>query len=342
MNIELISHFFSLISPQDIIFLKHHATHIEIPMIFHDPLSNHRFYANRRQHHHLSAPLISLLVFLIVLSSISTSAYGKDKPAYEIYKANGKEVSYRKLYKKAKKSDIVLFGELHNNPIAHWLQLELVKDLHESGKIILGGEMFEADNQKALDDYLDGTIGYAGLDSLARLWPNHKTDYAPIVNFARANRIPFFATNIPRRYASMVYKNGDFAVLEKLGNDEKAWIAPLPIQFDPELPQYKKILSMMDGHGTPEIVKAQAIKDATMAHFILKNFKEDQTFVHLNGAYHSDFHEGILYYLHLQQDTLDCMTITTVEQENIDNLEEKNRGRADFIICVDEDMTKTY
>ena len=334
--------FFSLMSPQDIIFLKHHATHIEIPMIFHDPLSIHRFCVNRRQQHHQSAPLTSILVILAIALSISVSAYGKDKPAYEIYKANGKEVSYRKLYKTAKKSDVVLFGELHNNPIAHWLQLELVKDLHEETNIILGAEMFEADNQKTLDDYLNGRIDHAGLDSLARLRLNHRTDYAPIVDFARDNRIPFIATNIPRRFANMVYKNGNFAVLEKLGDEEKAWIAPLPIQFDPELPRYKKILSMKGYHGTPELVKAQAIKDATMAHFIVRNAKPGHTFVHLNGAYHSDFYAGILVYLRQENESLDYMTITTVEQKAIDDLDEENKGRADFIICVDEDMTKTY
>jgi|GEM_PF-5646885 len=36
------------------------------------------------------------------------------------------------------------------------------------------------------------------------------------------------------------------------------------------------------------------------------------------------------------------MTITTVEQDDIRHLEEKHRDRADFIICVDSDMTKTY
>ena len=54
--------------------------------------------------------------------------------------------------------DMVLFGELHNNPIAHWLQYELTADLHTKRQLILGAEMIEADNQDELDDYLSGKI----------------------------------------------------------------------------------------------------------------------------------------------------------------------------------------
>lgn len=282
------------------------------------------------------------LAILLIVSCFSVAGYGQDKSAFEIYGKAGKKVSYRKLFKKAKKSDVVLFGELHNNSVAHWLQLELSKDLHKTGKLILGAEMFEADNQKTLNDYLGGLIDYSGLDSLARLWSNYKTDYAPIVDFARDNGIPFIATNIPRRFARMVHKDGGFTALDALGDEEKGWIAPLPIRFDPELPNYKNMLTMKGKHGTPDLVKAQAIKDATMAHFILSNYTVGHTFLHFNGVYHSDFHQGIVTYLQQQNDSLRYMTVTTVEQENVQCLEDKHKGRADFIICVDRDMTKTY
>ena len=42
----------------------------------------------------------------------------------------------------------------------------------------------------------------------AKLWPNYNTDYAPILEFAKKNELDFIATNIPRRYASMVARNG--------------------------------------------------------------------------------------------------------------------------------------
>jgi uncharacterized iron-regulated protein len=61
-------------------------------------------------------------------------AFKSDKPAYKIYDIQGRESDYSQLLKKAKEADVVLFGELHDNPICHWLQLELTKDLFADKK----------------------------------------------------------------------------------------------------------------------------------------------------------------------------------------------------------------
>ncbi|MGJ8659553.1 MAG: ChaN family lipoprotein [Cellulophaga fucicola] len=263
------------------------------------------------------------------------------KPAYVIYNAKGKKVSYKKMLKDLSTKDIILFGELHNNPISHWLELEVTKDIHNTKPVVLGAEMLEADNQMQINNYLAGIIDTKALDTLARLWPNYKTDYAPLVNFSKDNKLPFIATNIPRRYASLVYKKG-FGSLDTLSAKEKEWIAPLPIAFDSELPTYKNILKMMGDHGTPELVMAQAIKDATMAHFILKNHQTNTTFIHYNGAYHSNNYEGILWYLKRENANLQYATLSTVSQKDISNLEEEHLNVANYIICVDADMTNTY
>lgn len=280
------------------------------------------------------------VVIILSLLVMSVSAIGQKKP-YVIYTSKGKKVSYEKMKKTLLKKDIVLFGELHNNPIAHWLQYEVTTDLHVDRKLILGAEMFEADNQKFLSDFINNDISYTELDSLARLWPNYKTDYAPLVNFAKEKQLPFIATNIPRRYASLVYKIG-FGSLDSLSSEEKAWMAPLPIPFDPELSTYQRILEEMGDHGSPELVKAQAIKDATMAYFISKNHQEGHQFIHFNGAFHSDYYEGILWYLKREKADLKYATISTVSQDDVNRLQKTNYGKADFIICVDNNMTKTF
>lgn len=280
-------------------------------------------------------------VTLLLFSSFQINA--QDKAPYRIYNSKGKKVKYKKLLKEVQQKDIILFGEFHDNPIAHWMQLELSKDLHKTAaKLTLGAEMIERDNQDELDDYLAGTIDQIGLDTLARLWGNHKTDYAPLVDFAKDKKLKFIATNIPRKLASLVFHGGGFGALDNLSPEEKNWVAPLPIVFDPELPQYKNILDMMPGHATPDLVKAQAIKDATMAYSILENHQKGEQFLHFNGAYHSDFYEGILWYLKNNQPELSYGTITTVLQEDINTLDSEHLNRADFIICVDEDMTRTY
>ena len=143
---------------------------------------------------------------VILALFLGTSVYAQDKSPYVIYDSKGKKVTYKKMMDDLGKRNILMFGEQHNCAIAHWLQVEVTKDLLSKGGLILGAEMMEADNQDELDDYLAGKIDQKGLDSLARLWPT-----------------------------------------------------------------YKNILFMMGDHGSLDLVKAQAIKDATMAYFILRN-----------------------------------------------------------------------
>jgi uncharacterized iron-regulated protein len=273
---------------------------------------------------------------------ISVSMEAQSKPAYTIFTASGKKVSYKKMLGHLSKKDIVLFGEFHNNPIDHWLQLELTKDLSQKRKLALGAEMFEQDNQAAVDAYLQGKLTAKGLDTSARLWSNYKTDYAPLLNYARDNKLVFVATNVPRRYASLVSKSG-FVALDSLPARDKAWMAPLPIAFDSTLPGYVKMLEMMPGHANAgNFPRAQALKDATMAYFIQKNYMKGELFLHFNGSYHSDNFEGILWYLKKEMPDLKFATISTVMQQNLAALLAENKQKADYIIVVDEDMTTTY
>lgn len=285
--------------------------------------------------------LKGIIVLIVWFLSSSFPLQAQPKTAYCIFTAKGKKVSFEKMVRESAKYDIVLFGELHNNPISHWLQYELVESLHRVKPLILGAEMFETDNQGSLNDYLSGKINAKGLDSLARLWPNYKTDYAPLVNFARDNHLTFVASNIPRKYANLVFKK-DFVALDSLSDREKGWIAPLPFPYDPTLPAYAGMKNMMGQHSGETLPKAQAVKDATMAYFITKNFIPGHIFIHFNGAYHSEDHEGIVWYLHQYGKRLKCLTITTVSQANPRKLEGKYRGKADFIVSVDENMTTTY
>ncbi|MGV6846708.1 MAG: ChaN family lipoprotein [Lutibacter sp.] len=268
--------------------------------------------------------------------------YSQTNRAYQLYNSKGRKISYGSMIKKLSKTEVLLFGEYHNNSIVHWLELEVSKSIFNKKKIIMGAEMFEQDNQQVVNNYLRHKINQKQLDTLARLWPNYKTDYKPLLDFARANKINFIATNAPRRYASLVYKNG-FKSLNKLTKKEKAWIAPLPILYNDSLPSYVKMKSMMGGHGNGvNLPKAQAVKDATMAYFIFSNIEKGKTFIHFNGAYHSNNYEGIFWYLKQKDNNLLIKTLSVVEQENIKKLKQKNKKLADFIIVVPKNMTKTY
>ena len=279
--------------------------------------------------------LTAIFIFITII------LFAQSKPAYVLYNAKGKKISYTKMIKQLAEKDIVLFGEFHNNPISHWMELSVAKDLAEKREMVFGAEMFEADNQQALNDYLADKISAKGLDSAARLWSNYKTDYAPLVNFAKEKKAAFIATNIPRRYAALVSKKG-FEALDTIPALAKTWMAPLPMDYDSTLPGYVNMMKMMSGHGSSNMPKAQATKDATMAYFILQNVKPGALFIHFNGSYHSENDDGINWYLKRKRPELNIGTITTVSQKNLKKLLFENKGKADFIICVDEDMTSTY
>jgi uncharacterized iron-regulated protein len=58
----------------------------------------------------------------------------KINPLIICFNKDGKDIKYEKMLKAAEGADIVLFGESHDNPISHWLQLELTKDLYNLKK----------------------------------------------------------------------------------------------------------------------------------------------------------------------------------------------------------------
>ncbi len=286
-----------------------------------------------------------IFMAIVLLLPFLLAFHTGDKSSHSLFTGKGKPVSYQEMLAKLLEADVIFFGELHNNAICHWLQLEMAMDLQkaDSGSLILGAEMFERDNQLVMDEYLAGMIRERDFETGARLWDNYKTDYKPLVNFAASNGIRFVATNIPRRYAALVNSKG-FEALETLSPEAKSYMAPLPVPYDPELPGYKAMLNMGGNamHMNTNLPKAQAIKDATMAWFISSEYENGIRFLHLNGRYHSDDHEGIVWYLNHYVPGLNIITITTAEQEQLDVLDSVSVNKADFILAVNSLVTKTY
>ncbi len=270
--------------------------------------------------------------------------------AYQFFDKDGKAVDFEQVVARVTDADVILFGEIHNDPIHHWLQLQLTKTLYaqKDTNLILAGEMFEADDQIVLDEFLAGLLTDKNLDQEAKLWPNYATDYAPIVNFARQKGLHFVASNVPRRYASLVSRQG-LPILETLGDEAQAYLPPLPITVDMSLPGYKNMIDMMGGHGmhggamrAEHFVQAQAIKDATMAHRILAAHTSGKQVLHFNGTYHSNNFEGIVWYLKQARPELKIATISAATQDQLERLEANNEGLANFILVTPKDMIKTH
>ena len=74
--------------------------------------------------------------------------------------------------------------------------------------------------------------------------------------------------------------------------------------------------------------------------FIAKNFRHK--FLHINGSYHTERKEGIIPYLLRYRPDTSVVTVLFVRQETISALDAENLGRADFYVCIPEDMVHSY
>lgn len=287
--------------------------------------------------------IIRFFIFLL-LSCPTSLFYAQDLAAYKLYDKSGKEVTFAKMIKSLGDRDVVLLGELHNNPISHWMHFEIIKSLSkEREDLYIGFEMLETHDAELVREYSHGVIREKDFLNQARLWPNHKTDYQPLIKYAVEQGYHIKATNVPRRYASLVAREG-FQALDSLSNAAKRYLPPLPIAFDPKAPEYAAMMEMMQGHGQmsgENMAKAQALKDATMAWFLIQNIKSGSLIFHKNGDYHSADYGGIYRYIKLYNPNLKVATFSTVISEN-GTWNDDFEGCADFILVVTDTMTTTH
>ena len=284
------------------------------------------------------------LTLSIVLCVLSRLVFSQNPSVFEIYNQTKQKINYTDFVAQLSRYDVVLFGELHNCPVTHWLQKRVCTDLHNvhKEKLVLGAEMFEQDNQLILDEYLSGKIVEERFENEMRLWNNHQTDYQPLVSFAKEHNICFIATNIPRRYARMVKDKGLKEFETVIDSEAKKYIAPLPIPFTTKESLFHVFENMMSHkpEAAEQMAQSQAIKDATMAWFIAKEMKSKR-FLHFNGNYHSDTF-GIPLYLKKYAPKLKVASIVSVRQKNINALEEIEYENPDFVIVITEDFPNSY
>ncbi len=287
-------------------------------------------------------------IIFILLLVLTSNMKAQNKPAYQLFNNRGKHADYGDMIVDLANSDMVFFGEYHTNPISHWLQLEVSKSLFDIKKdsLFFGAEMLESGNQLVLNEYLQGLYPENKMIlEMTQMWGNYKTDYKPLVDFAKNNNLRFIATNIPRRYASVLNKKG-ISALKELSPEALALIGPdLEKYFDPTVKAYAEMADNMGGHIPPNMLNiqtAQAAKDATMAHFSLINFTKGNLLLHFQGSYHSNYGQGIIWWVNKIKPGLTLKSISTVTQSEWDVMtDEEKTTIANYIIVVVDNMTQT-
>jgi uncharacterized iron-regulated protein len=273
----------------------------------------------------------ALTILLIILS---LNFYSQSN--YQWYTNKGEKVDFKLVAESCLQKDVTLFGELHDNPIAHQFQLEMGRYFFDKmgSKLAVGSEMFERHQVEFLEQYLkDGDV--EKFKKSTELWSNFQTDYYPLLSYCQQNKIPYYATNITRPYANLVFKYGQ-DTLKTLKRSIIDNLCPLPFPMDTTGSQFKELYKMgneMGGKGF-NFAAAQSVKDATMAWFILQNFKDKSKFLHLNGSFHSDFYQSICFYLKYYKPSITFATISVVESKKIKKIKKENLAKADFILVT--------
>lgn len=191
------------------------------------------------------------------------------------------------------RADAVFVGERHDDSNTHRLELAIVEGLTRRGvPVIIALEMFERDVQGNLDQYAAGTMAEEPFLKGSRPWPRYASDYRPLIEFAKAHKLPIVAANVPRRMASEVGKKG-MAAIEGADRAFASKELECPAKGD----YYDRFIAAMGNHAgsSPNFYFAQCVKDETMGESVADAFHKTPgrvTIVHVNGAFHSDFGLG--------------------------------------------------
>jgi len=286
--------------------------------------------------------IITLIISVCVLAQDDISVH------YKIYDTKAKQiVSVDKIVSDMADADVLFFGEEHNDSVCHYLENKIFRTLYEKfgDKIALSMEMFEADGQLGLNEYLAGIIDEGRFAKDVRLWSNYK-DYRPMIEFAKENRIPVVAANTPRRYVSLVTKKG-MAALGSLSKEAKKFLPPLP--YDTLSGRYReKFMDIMNGSpggGMANIYYSQSLWDAGMSYSIynyLKKNKRKKVF-HCVGGFHTEEKLGTAAQLQMRNKKLRILNIASVSDASFSNPDwEKFVYKGDYILLTDPDLKKTF
>ncbi|HLM02683.1 MAG TPA: ChaN family lipoprotein [Pyrinomonadaceae bacterium] len=299
----------------------------------------------------------NLITFSISALLMTISIFGQQtnigEANYRVYDRQGNASSLEKIIDSLKDVDVVFLGENHDDATAHYVQNEIFRRAFEKyGReraVSLSLEMFERDVQTVLDEYLKDLISENHFLLSSRPWGNYKTDYKPLVEFAKTNRLEVIAANAPRRYVNMVSRSGRES-LNRLSPEARRWLAPLPYSEASEAyaGKFNALMRQNSDSATPAkhnpMLNAQALWDATMAFSIAEYLKraKNPLVVHLNGAFHTENRLGTPENLLKYAPKTRFLVVTMRYEENFTNFDQsKHADSGDFVILTDAKVPRS-
>jgi uncharacterized iron-regulated protein len=194
---------------------------------------------------------------------------------------------------------VVFVGETHDRYDHHLNQLAIIRQIHQlDPNLAIGVEYFQQRFQPQLDDYIAGRSTeneFLRATEYYQEWGYDYRLYAPIFRFAREQRIPVRALNVPASLASAVAKTG----VAGLSQEQRA---SLPKEIGGADEDYRsRLRQAFEAHGSAKpdafdhFVEAQLVWDEGMAESAASYLKENEgrRMVILAGSGHLAFGSGI-------------------------------------------------
>ena len=158
-----------------------------------------------------------------------------------------KQVAVTDILKTVTAKKVILLGEDHDNEEHHRWQLSMIAQAYSRNpNIAIGFEMFPRAAQTVLDDWVAGELSEAEFLKQTKwheVWNYNPAYYLPMFHFARINRIPMYALNIPRAMVSQIGELGWSSLSEK---SKESIGVPAPAT-----PEYRKMmLEVFQQHRT--------------------------------------------------------------------------------------------
>ena len=294
--------------------------------------------------------LASILLFTALAAQ--PAAAQAPAPHYRAFDAKGNAVTLQTIVDALERAEVLFVGETHDNAVAHLLEAELLRRADEAygaaspkrRPVALSLEMFERDVQTVLDEYLAGLITERHFLLSSRPWRNYETDYRPLVEYARARRLPVIAANAPARYVSRVSSQGPDSLKSLPQVAVKSWLPPLPFPAASEgyAAKFNRFMggggaAQAGAHGGLHLLAAQTLRDASMAYAISEYLKRgrDPLVVQVNGTFHSEERLGVPEQLARYRPKARAVVLTILPAETFPNFAPDLGRLGDFVIITD-------
>lgn len=252
-----------------------------------------------------------------------TGAVAQDQTSFDAVDLSA-TVPVDKLASQLATKRVVFVGEIHDRYDHHLNQLEIIRRLRElDPNIAIGVEYFQQPFQAQVDDYIAGRTPeneFLRATEYYQHWGYDYRLYAPIFRYAREQRIPVRALNVPTALASAVAKVGISGLSEKQRAD-------LPREIEPADEAYKsRLRKAFEAHpglkpgDFDHFVEAQRVWDEGMAESAAGylNANGGLRLVILAGAEHLAFGSGIPKSIERRTKATYSIVLSSGEDEEIE------------------------